>query len=343
MNNRLRNDILDSISGKSSYTINDIAQELGLSKTTISRAISGKGRIGSETRSRVNEWIEKHGYIPNPVAQALAVSRTFNAGIVLPKNASGGDAPFFHECLVNVTEELANYNYDVIMAVVSENDISGLKRIVQKRKVDGVILTRFLVSDPAVEFMQKENIPFVLIGSGAGEDIYQVDSDQKTACKELTDHLIEAGCKKIGLLAGNPVHMVNKLRYEGFCEAFSDIGNKVDENFVVWNAQRNIEDAVIKLISLHVDCIACMDDAICVACLIILREHGIRVPQNVRVVSFYDSLELQNFDPPITAVIVDNRVVSRQAGKLLERLITGEDCKHTVMVDYTISYRESSC
>ena len=81
------------------YTIDDIARELGVSKTTVSRAISGKGRISKETRERVFAFIEEHDYRPNVVARALAQSRTYNLGLVLPADYSVMGFPFFKECM----------------------------------------------------------------------------------------------------------------------------------------------------------------------------------------------------------------------------------------------------
>jgi|WetSurMetagenome_2_1015567.scaffolds.fasta_scaffold51573_3 DNA-binding LacI/PurR family transcriptional regulator len=345
MNNRLRNKnhLKDEVKlNVANYTINDIARELGYSKTTISRAISGKGRIGTETRDKVMAWIADHGYTPNPVAQALAVSRTFNVGITLPEDASGGDVPFFQDCLVSITGALAAYNYDVILIIVSENDISGLKRIIKNRKVDGIVLTRLLVSDQAVSYLEEEQIPFVLIGTGADSTVYQVDSNQKNGCRELTDHLFAAGCRTIALLAGNPEHMVNRLRYEGYAEAVAGRTGSIDTRFVFWNAQRNIENIIMSLVEQHVDCIACMDDTICADTLFVLKQHNVHIPQDIQLVSFYDSTGLRNYNPAVTALHVENRKVSIQAGNLLIDLIEGRPCKHDTFIDYTVVYRDSS-
>ena len=76
-------------------TIDDVAKALGISKTTVSRAISGKGRVGYDTRNKVMEYIEKHNYRPNVMAQALAQQRTFNIGVVWPDDYGAADLPFF--------------------------------------------------------------------------------------------------------------------------------------------------------------------------------------------------------------------------------------------------------
>ncbi len=78
-------------------TIGDIAEELGVSKTTVSRAISGKGRIGEKTREKVLRYIKEHDYRPNVIAKGLAQSRTYNIGLVIPGSYHLVELPFFHK------------------------------------------------------------------------------------------------------------------------------------------------------------------------------------------------------------------------------------------------------
>ena len=80
-------------------TIQDVAKELGVSTSTVSRAISGKGRIGKETRERVLKYIEENGYYPNAAAQSLAQSKTNNIAIILPEVDTLVEMPFFHTCM----------------------------------------------------------------------------------------------------------------------------------------------------------------------------------------------------------------------------------------------------
>ena len=85
-------------------TISDVAEALGVSKTTVSRAISGKGRIGEATRQRILEYIEEHDYKPNVIAKGLAQSRTYNICVVMPGNYSLVDLPFFQEIIMGIQE-----------------------------------------------------------------------------------------------------------------------------------------------------------------------------------------------------------------------------------------------
>jgi len=96
---------------KKVYTIEDIARELGVSKTTVSRAISGKGRIGQATRARVLQFIEEHDYRPNVMARGLAQKKTYNLALLLPKDYAATEFPFFKDCMNGICEVASSYDY----------------------------------------------------------------------------------------------------------------------------------------------------------------------------------------------------------------------------------------
>ena len=110
-------------------TIADVAEALGVSKTTVSRAISGKGRIGRETRERVLAYIEEHDYKPNVIAKGLAQSKTYNICVVMPGEYDVVDLTFFQECLFGIQEIAGSMEYDILLSICRKNDISSLERI----------------------------------------------------------------------------------------------------------------------------------------------------------------------------------------------------------------------
>ena len=146
-------------------TISDVAEALGVSKTTVSRAISGKGRIGAATRERVLEYIQEHDYKPNVIARGLAQSKTFNICVVMPGDYALVDLPFFQEAIMGIQEIAGMMEYDLLLCIGSGNDMAGLRRIILNHKVDGVVLLRTMVDDPQVTFLQERRIPFVTAGS----------------------------------------------------------------------------------------------------------------------------------------------------------------------------------
>lgn len=160
-------------------TIADIAQELGVSKTTVSRAMSGKGRIGEETRKRVQAYIEAHHYSPNVVAKGLAQNKTFNLGLVLPGDYQIVELPFFQKCMMGISRTASEAGYDVLLSMVTADKITQLQRAVTNRKIDGAILTRTLTDDAPMRYLQENGVPFVAIGSTDNTGVVQIDNDHR--------------------------------------------------------------------------------------------------------------------------------------------------------------------
>ena len=341
MNNRLRKS--DKQEG-STVTINDLATELGVSKTTISRTLSGKGRISPETREKVLACIKERGYQPNLIARSLAVSKTFNVAIVLPSDTEFDEIPFFQSCLHSVTQAAEKRDYDVIVSVTRGEDISSLERIIRNQKADGVILTRLVADDRCVKYLKETGIPFVVIGSSPDASIVQIDSDHYAGCREVTRHVLAGNFSSVCLLAGNPDHQVTKDRYAGFEAALASAGKRVDPESVLWNMadRARIEDLLPALMEKKTGCLICMDDVICGRVLGWLQRNGISIPEDVRVVSFHDSAVMELHNPPVTALHVDVPELGAGAGNAILDMIDGKDVPSRIRVGYEVIVRDSS-
>lgn len=325
-------------------TISDIARELNLSKTTISRAISGKGRIGEATRRKILDYIRLYNYKPNVIAKGLAQKKTYNIGVILPADANLTEIPFFQNCLMGICEAAAGMDYDVVVATATDDDITFLQRLIDNRKVDGIILTRSLVNDLPASYLKQIGIPFLLIGSNEDEEIVQVDSNHTEGCCELTSILLKSGIERIALLAGNQNHIVNRSRYAGFLKAYEDLGKKVDESIVFLDMNNNvlIQRAVGMIMSRGADCIICSDDYICSRALAKLEEDGYSIPKDIKIASFYNSVNLENHNPPVTVLKINVKELGITAGKILINMISGERIEKKTWVNYEITLKKST-
>ncbi len=323
-------------------SLGDVAKELNVSKSTVSRVLSGKGRIGEETKQRVLECIERLNYRPNAIAKSLAQSKTFNIGVVFPADKELSQIPFFQSCLIGVCEVTSALDYDVVVATATANDISQLVRLIHNNKVDGVVLTRSIVDDPAVAFLKSENMPFVLIGSSTDSAVVQIDTDHEAACAELTEHLLRNGCKKPALLIGSRKHIVNKSRYQGFKSAmhkkYTDAYSEIV--FDDMSSGDVIERAVIDLLGLDCDTIICGDDYICSRVIKVIDERGLISKSGIKIASFYNNQYLKNHIPPISAIDVDASELGIAAGNSIVNLIKGELVPRKMLLGYTLSTRK---
>mgnify|MGYP000846602710 FL=1 len=325
-------------------TIADIADALGVSKTTVSRAISGKGRIGSETRERVLKYIDAHNYTPNVIAKSLAQNKTYNLAVVMPGDYELIDLPFFQNCIMGIQEIASSFDYDMLLTVCNNADVTKLERIVHNRKVDGVILLRSFMNDVQVEYLQEKNIPFVVTGSSNYKGVVQVDNDHRAACRELTSILLMKRMKKIALIGGNEEHVVTQSRLMGFKDAFADSGTAVDESLIYMNLDNPVllDGKLDDIIKREVDCIVCMDDAICMEVLYKLRREGISVPDQIRVASFYNSSMLETHDPSITSLDFDAKELGMLVCRTLLDMIEGQKVQKKTLLGYEVRLREST-
>ncbi len=325
-------------------TIADIARELGVSKTTVSRAISGKGRISAETRNRVLSFIEENKYRPNPLAKGLANSRTYNICWAMPGDSSMTDLPFFQRCLLGIVETAAKYDYDILISMTYEENTVQLGRIVENRKADGVILGRTLMQDKNVQLLKDKGIPFVVIGSTDEDGVTQVDNDHVKACRELTDILIMKGMRRFSLIGGDMNHMVNRTRYEGFSSALHARNINPSANLIYLNNEKDeeIERAVDNALMNNAECIICMDDRICATVVNKLRRDGVMIPGEIRVASFYNSSLLDGLRTPITTLQYDPKELGNAACRALLDMIEGVEVPKKQMLSYDVLLKGST-
>jgi len=329
---------------KKNITIADVADALGVSRTTVSRAISGKGRIGKETRNRVMEYIQEHNYKPNVIAKSLAQSKTYNLCVVMPGDYGVADLTFFQQCLFGIQEIAGAMEYDILLSISKDNDITSLDRIISNSKVDGVILMRTFIEDLQIEYLQEKQIPFVTIGSSNYKNVVQIDHDHRSACRELTSVILLKQMKKIALIGGDERHIVTRNRVSGFREAHEALGLMVDESLVALNLENNVmaDKKVEEVISKGADCILCLDDAICSRVLKVLRERHIKVPQDIRVASFYNSSVLEHNVPSITSLEFDSKELGMVACRVLLDLVEEKEVELKTLLPYHVVLKEST-
>lgn len=332
--------------GKASrqLTIGDIAQALGVSKTTVSRAISGKGRISAATVERINAFISENNYKPNLMARGLAQQRSYNIGVICPKDYDIFNLPFFHKCLRGIGDVTAPAGYDMLMCLTERGSFHNLERIVDNHKVDGIILTRTMKDDPLPPFLKERGVPCVAVGSSVEDDVVYVDNDHVSACCELTRHILRSGARRLALIGKDEGQIVTCHRERGFRMAFELEGLDEEHAMVYLDGRdaRRVANIVAEAYDKGADGIACMDEEITAQALTACRHLGIRVPQDLKLCSFYDSASLSASVPPISAIEFDDRQLGAAAAGELLKILAGERGENHFNSDYQINLREST-
>ncbi len=327
---------MDAVEKK--LTIADVAEHLGISKTTVSRAISGKGRVSEETRRRVQQYIDQMDYKPNVIAKGLAQSKTFNIAVMLPMDCDMQELPFFQNCMCGICDAAAKRDYDVLAIYAATGSLGGLERIISNHKVDGVVLTRTLVEDAAAEYLKNRNVPVVAVGSSADPSLIQIDHDHRSACQELTMHLLNQGVRKAGMIGGNESHVVTRNRFGGFADAFRMSGLPVDMSLVYFGVEkaREIERAVEELLEKKAECIVCMDDMICNHVIRKLRETDVNLLNTVKVASFYGGVSGSVLASQVETVEFDAKKLGSVTCNTLLDIIDGKQIAVKQLLPYKL-------
>lgn len=321
-------------------TCEEIAAHFNLNKSTVSRALSGKGSMREELRQEIIEYARKEGYISPH--ENKEVKRTKNIAVVLPRNLLDNSV-FFAESLVGIVECVALQGNDVIVALEEGNSLNQLTEIVENNKCDGVVLLQVYEEDVQTRYLTRQGMPFIAVGT-TPEDIYQIDSDMRFASRELVSGLMAQGCKKIAYIGGRRNYTVNKRRYRGYEQALEEQMVRIDPDIVFYDVETAMQMryATNRILKNKCDCIVCGDDLLALGVYKILVEEGIHVPQEIKLASLYNSTYTELNNPPITSVAVNAHEQGFMAAQILMDVISGKHAEKVTRVVTGIQWREST-
>lgn len=324
--------------------ITQIAQALGVSKTNVSRSISGNGRISAATRQRVLDYVKEHNYTSSMMGRGLVKHCSYNISLVISTQFSDFELPFLRKVMRSVYQVAGDSDYDVLLTLVGENETRPVERLLDNRKIDGLILTRTLEHDPLIPLLKARKVPFVAIGQPEDDQVPSVDHDQVGGCREMTSLLLMKGMKHIALLGGSMLYTVNQSRLEGFRQAYVKMGQKIDGSMLFLELESDDlrMEAVQQAVERGADFILCMDERLAQLTLNMLKQLNLRVPQDIRLASLYDNENLVNTVPPITAVQFNADILGLKATQQLLCALQGHPVETRMELGYQVSLREST-
>lgn len=304
-------------------TQKEVAEALGLSKTTVSRALSGKGRIGEETRNKILKYMKE-----NRVGEDSNINTNH----------------FFTECLYGICEAAAYMNYNVLVMKVTETDISEIINVVEGRKIDAVILTRTMENDRAMQYLEKVGFPVGLAGQYIGENVITVDIDNQGATERLVTMMIARGIRRFALILEEINYVVNRSRYNGFMNALMKSGISEKKQYIYTGKVRdNVMEMVMSdILSNKADCIVCGDDELCIRVMSWLQDEGYRIPRDIAIASLYNGSVLNLMRPSVTAIDTSAKSVGTELGKQVCYFLQGEHYQKKTLLNYEILVRKST-
>jgi LacI family transcriptional regulator len=301
-------------------TIGDVAKLAGVSKMTVSRVINNSGYISQETRERVEQAIAELGYVPNALARSLRFKQTNTIALVLTDITN----PFFTTIARGVEDTASEHGFSVMFCNTDESqdyETEYLNVLVQKQ-VDGVLLVPASCSAESVSFLQDRNVPFVLLDRripNVQVDIVRSDSVQ--GAYDLVRHLVKLGHRNIALLSGPPSATTAEDRIAGYYQALTEAG--LDTNAAAiyyvpftqeggYQVMKQVLAAAPRPTALFAG-----NNFIAIGALRALREAGVRVPQDISLVTFDDLPPTIVIDPFFTAAVQPAYEMGQRATALL--------------------------
>lgn len=205
-----------------------LSEELGLSQTTVSRALNGYPEVKEATRLRVQQAANRLGYHPNSRAKGLATGRAMMIGHVIPASTQHEMVnPIFGDFVGGASEAYAKYGYDMMFTRVRDDtEERAYRELLAKRMVDGVIIQGPSVNDPRIRLLNELGLPFVVHGrsTGVDEPYSWVDVNNKSSFQRATEFLIDLGHTRIALINGLEHMDFAQRRREGYLAALSERG-----------------------------------------------------------------------------------------------------------------------
>ena len=331
-------------------TINDIAQQLGVSKSLVSFVLTGKSeekRIATETSQKVLELAEELNYTPNYHAKSLRKGKPNTLGVIVADISN----PFFATIARHVEIEASKIGYRVVFSNSNEDPQTFKTQldILKSGQVDGFILTPPIGSEKVLLDLNEQNIPYVIVDRlFESVEAHSVNVKNYQAAYKATERIIQNHRKKIALINVNYELLTMKQRAEGYIDALEDNGIEINESLIKhlnFSHDKNLLMEVMKdIVQNGADGVLFTTNKLGVYGIECLRELGMETFENMSVISFDDTLTYRVSYVPITAIEQPFGQISKEAVRILANAIDGNYSKRqyeSLELDVEFNYRES--
>jgi DNA-binding LacI/PurR family transcriptional regulator len=329
--------------------IGEIARLAGVSRSTVSYALTGRRTVSEETRRRIEQVIAEAGYRPNAAARALKEGRTRTLGLVIPP-ASQALTDMQLGFVASVVEAAARVDLDVLLSPSGGDHDRSFERVVTGQRVDGVLLMEIRMEDARVARLQQTDIPFVTIGRTAQPDqMSWVDVDYADLISRCVNHLADLGHRHIALV--NRSQELVAAGYGPGLRALAGFTKAVDRRGISGVSVCCADEAgagqacTERLLAEHPDvtAIATINEAALRGVQRALDDAGLSVPRDFSITGVVAQHWAEDFRPPLTAADVPaHDMGSRAVDLLLERIADPTSAPRHVLMSPPIALRAST-
>ena len=336
------------ISKKKKVSIYDIAQRLGVSASTVSRALQDHHSIGAEMKQLVRKTAEEMDYKPNRVALSLKLGKNNAIGVLVPHI----NRNFFSSVIEGIQQTAAEKGYDVLICQSNESYSRECQLLsaLSQGKVDGVIASIAAGTQDVAHFnrLEQYGIPLVLFDRVSPEipAAMKVVVNDYRGAYQVVEHLYNQGCRRIFHYAG-PQHVsVWKHRLEGYCDAMKDLGLKTGRESIVYGEDMVREEGErlireVMRMKRKPDAIFFTSDFVALGALVEMKKQGLSAPDDIAVVGFANEPFDEWITPSLTSVEQYSCRMGELAAKMLIDKIDGET-PGDIVIEPQLIVRESS-
>lgn len=305
-------------------TIKDVAREAGVSVSTVSKVINGHYSISVATAERVRETMRALSYYPNASAQSFARGATRRVVLLaaLHRNVAF-ENPHMFEIFASVEETLRRRGYALELRGTDKTDASGeAEEIIARREADALVIHVSVMSHALSALLTEKCFPHIILGvPGFPSQVCWVDINHVYSGILAASHLTKQGYRRVAFLGGRDYDLSSTDRLEGVRKGLEDAGIPINENFI-WLGDSTLADGqrmTGRLLdrSPRPDAVICANNYLALGCVEAIRAAGLRVPEDIGVMTFDDYPFSQQTIPPLTTVDIDVRDMGAQAADLL--------------------------
>ena len=336
-----------NMSRPSHISLKDLAQRLGVSISTVSRALKDSPEIGVQTRERIKRMAKELNYRPNPFAISLLKNQPRIIGIIVPDLVT-----HFYSSIISGISAIARENGYSVVITSSYEQYELEKQCVEDLtniRVEGIIACISQETTDYAHFEQlvEKNVPLVFFDRVCLRDRCScVVVDNDLSAKTATEHLLGSGSKRIGFVGG-PNHLeIVRQRKHGYLEALRNGGLPIEKELVVCRSLNYEEGRVatrkLLLLDERPDAILAMNDSMAFAAMKEIKSFGLRIPQDVALVGYTDEMHSNYVEPALTAVTHQTYRMGTEACRLLLDDIQGMSVLREVVVPTRLVIRGSS-
>jgi len=333
-----------------SVTLKNIAERVGRSVTTVSRALAGYDDVSEATRRQVQQVAREMGYVPNITARQLQKQRTDTIAFVMPTYGPRFSDPFFSEFLAGVGNQAAKFGFDLLVSTrpPGEEEIATYLKNIRSRRVDGFIIVRTRRCDDRITLLQNNNFPFVAFGRVEKNNEFPfVDENSEWGIKLMVDHLVEQGHTRLACIAPPSELMLAYYRRRGFVQGLQSHNLPVNERFILEAdlTQQGGRQAAETLLSMPrpPSAIVACNDLMALGAMSAAHQRGLTVGRDISITGFDDIPLAEHANPPLTTVHQPVYQIGTMVSEMLINIIQGKTLPDQhVILQPSLIIRQSS-